>query len=216
MAIKKIRENIVAGLIVLIPIVVSFYVVYWMFKALDNFLFPFYKFFFEELLGIPISNLGFPLPGLSLILTFFVILLSGFFFRRTIGKQVISYLEVYLERIPILRELYSSIKQLTSAIFVREKGYEQVVIIEYPKEDMYVLGLLTGTELEEIQQKTNKDVVSVYVPTSPNPTSGMMVFVPKQDIIRMEMSVNQALRLIISGGFTPPREEDSEINEALP
>lgn len=212
MAIKRLRENIATGLIILIPIAASLYIIYWVFKTLDNILFPLYKFFFKNIIGIKISDLFFLLPGLSLLLTLIVILAAGFFFRRTVGQKIIDTIEIYLERIPILRELYSSIKQLTSAIFIREKGFEQVVIVEYPKKDIYALGLLTGTELREVKEKTNEDVISVYIPTSPNPTSGMMVFVPKEDMIKMDISVNQALRLIISGGFTPPRKNELKRN----
>ncbi len=208
MDLGQLRKYLVAGLIVVIPLIVTVYVVYWIFLTLDNFLFPLYKFIFINVLGLEFTDLIFFLPGISIFLTLILIILMGFFFRKTIGKKIISITELYMERIPILRELYSSIKQLTSAIFVKEKGFEQVVILEYPKEDIYTLGLITGTELDEIQNKTNEDVISVYVPTSPNPTSGMMVFVPKDDMIKMDMSVNQALRLIISGGFTPPREKD--------
>lgn len=203
----RIKNYLVTGLIFFIPIVVTIYVIYWLFNTLDNFLFPFYRFFFSDILSLELADLFFLLPGISILITLILITAGGFFIRKTIGQRLISKAELYVERVPILRELYSSLKQLTSAIFVSDKGFKQVVIVEYPRKGIYTLGLVTGTELTEIQEKTQEKVISVYVPTAPNPTSGMMMFVPKNELIKLDISVNQALRLIISGGFTPPKNE---------
>ncbi|UOY09618.1 DUF502 domain-containing protein [Methanonatronarchaeum sp. AMET6-2] len=103
-------------------------------------------------------------------------------------------------------------KQIILAFFARD-DFEKVVLLEYPRRGLYTIGLITGTELDEIQEMTSEDVISVYVPTSPNPTSGYMLFVPKGELLFLDMEVDEAVRLIISGGFVPPEEANNKLRE---
>ncbi|OKY79052.1 MAG: putative membrane protein [Candidatus Methanohalarchaeum thermophilum] len=192
---KKLRDYLVAGIVVVVPLFFTFFVLWWSFRAIHNLIDPVIKLFFDK-----------SIPGLSLLILFGVLLAIGGFTRATIGKKLVSIVDTYIDKIPILRELYGAAKQLTSAIFVRDEEFKNVVLLEYPRQGVHSLGLITGAEIEEVQEKTDKDVISVYVPTSPNPTSGMMVFVSRDQITSIDMEVDEALRLIISGGFTSPLE----------
>ncbi len=198
---KRLRGYFVAGILVVVPIGVTVFIFWWVFKTLDDFLQP-----------IMAATIGYEIPGLSIALTFLLIFIIGASVKIAIGRKIIYIVEKYIEKIPLGREIYGATKQITSAIFVREEGYDQVVLVEYPRKGLYALGLITGTELEEVQMKTEKDVISVYIPTSPNPTSGYMVFASREELIPLEMEVDDVIKLLISGGFMAPQDKLEEEN----
>ena len=191
---KRIRNYFIAGLAVLIPLVGSLYVFWLIFSFLDGLLSSLITDFY-----------GRPLPGLGFILTILFTLLVGYLTSNFLGKKILELVDHIFFRIPLLRNVYSSFKQIVDSFMQQNKtAFKKVVMIEYPRKGLFVLGFLTGESRGEVQENTRADTVNVFVPTSPNPTSGMLVLVPRQEVIFLKMSVEEGLKLIISGGVFSP------------
>ncbi len=188
----EIRNTFLTGLIILIPLATTAYIVYWTFTTLDNFLRP------------EISRIfGFYIPGMSLLTLAAMIFLLGVFGRMTVGKKLIDFVESKLMKVPVLRTVYSATKEASKAILVSEaERIKGVVLVEYPRKGVYAIGFTTGGEIPNASEKTGKRLLNVFIPTSPNPTSGLVVLVPEEEVIYLDMSVEDALRVVISGGFT--------------
>lgn len=193
---KRIRNYFIAGLAVLIPLVGSLYVFWLIFNFLDG------------LLSSLIAEIfGRPLPGLGFILTILFTLLVGYLTSNFLGKKILELVDYIFFRIPLLRNVYSSFKQIVDSFMQQNKtAFKKVVMIEYPRKGLFVLGFLTGESRGEVQENTRADTINVFVPTSPNPTSGMLVLVPRQEVIFLKMSVEEGLKLIISGGVFSPED----------
>ena len=192
--IKRIRNYFFAGLAVLIPSVGSLYVFWLLFNFLDGFL--------SSLIA---QIFGRPLPGLGFIVTIFFIFLVGYLTSNFLGRKILGFMDYVFFRVPLLRNVYSSFKQIVDSFMQQNKtAFKKVVMIEYPRKGLYVLGFLTGESRGEVQENTHSDTLNVFVPTSPNPTSGMLVLVPSQEVIFLKMSVEEGLKLIISGGVFSP------------
>jgi uncharacterized membrane protein len=192
----RIRNVFITGLIVFTPLAVTVYVVWITFNLLDGFLRP-----------IVVALLGKTIPGLSLLLTLLLILLLGAFARAAIGQKAIEYLERSLSKVPLLRSIYSAIKGASVAFLMpRSEGFKQVVLVEYPRKGIYALAFTTGESVGEIQRKTESKTINVFVPTSPNPTSGFFLMVPEKDVIPLSISVEEALKFVITGGLSTKTE----------
>lgn len=198
----KIRNIFLAGLVVILPIAFTLFILTWIFKKLDN-LSPLITQLFIYF-GAPIPK-GYKIPGLGIITTILIIFLTGIFTTSVIGKRFIALGEYILNKIPFIRSLYMGIKQIIEAISLSGKNaFRQVVMIEYPRKGLYCLGFLTCDSRGEIQEKTDKDVVNVFIPTTPNPTSGFLLLVPREEITPLTMTVEEAIKLIVSGGIVTP------------
>ncbi|OUJ19507.1 putative membrane protein [Methanonatronarchaeum thermophilum] len=198
---ERFKGYFVTGVLAVVPLAVTVFVFWWIFVTLDRILRPTFEMFLGEYV-----------VGMSLFFTFLIIIFVGLLIRELVGYQVLHYLDSVIEKVPFGRELYGGLKQITLAMFSRD-DFENVVLLEYPRKGLYTIGLITGTELDEIQEMTSEDVISVYVPTSPNPTSGYMLFVPKKELLILDMEVDEAIRLIISGGFVPPEEAKNKLQK---
>ena len=188
----EIRNTFLTGLMILIPLATTAYIVYWTFTTLDNFLRPEVSKFF-----------GFYIPGMSILTLTAVIFLLGVFGRMAVGRKLIEFVESKLMKIPVLRTVYSATKEASKAILVSEtERIKGVVLVEYPRKGVYAIGFTTGGEIPNACEKTGKRLLNVFIPTSPNPTSGLVVLVPEEEVIYLDMSVEDALRVVISGGFT--------------
>lgn len=190
--IRKLRNYFLTGLVVILPSVVTFYTLLVLFGFFDSFLRPF-----------ELRTLGYVIPGLSLLVTFITIVLVGMLATAAFGKRMFDMLEDTILRIPLVRGIYSVTKQ-ASETFLAPKSteFKGVVLVEFPRKGVYTLGFNTGITVGEIQDKTKEKVINIYVPTSPNPTSGYYLVVPESELIYLDMSVDKAMKLIISGGFT--------------
>jgi uncharacterized membrane protein len=153
----------------------------------------------------PEALLGFRIPGLGAILAFLVLLTTGILAANLLGKRLVSLYESVLNRIPFVRAVYSGVKHFTEVVFSDSAtSFKKVLLIEYPRRGMYCIAFQTSENLREVQDRTNEFVVSVFLPTTPNPTSGFILFVPRQDIIELDMSIEDALKMIISLGVVVP------------
>ena len=190
--IQKLRNLFITGLVIFIPLAVTIYVLWITFNILDGFLKP-----------LVVAVYGKAIPGLSLLVTLFLILAIGAFARAAIGKSIFDYLDKGVLRIPIVRSIYSTIKGASTAFLMpKQGGFKSVVLVEYPRKRSYALAFTTGLSAGEVQKKTAEKTVNVFVPTSPNPTSGFFLMVPEKDLISLNMSVEEALKFVVSGGLS--------------
>ncbi len=198
------KKYLIAGILVWLPLGVTVLVVKLFVDMMD-----------KTLLLIPVEYrpeqlLGFALPGLGVILSILIILLTGMIAANLLGGKLVAFWEMLLSRIPLVRSVYSAVKQLTETLFSSSgQSFRKVLMIEYPRKGLWTLAFQTGTDIGEAQKKTGEDVVSVYMPTTPNPTSGFFLMIPKKDVIELDMSVDEGLRMIISMGVVVPGQNST-------
>lgn len=200
---KKLRTYFLTGLLVLTPIVLTIFIIWKLFFAIDGLLQGFISKHILTRIGFQVTDK--PLTGLGFISIILLILLTGFFAKNYVGKKILSWGDVLVAKIPIINRVYMAIQQISQA-FLSEKSevFEKAVLIEYPRKGIYSIGFFTQDTKGEVQNKLDVDVVSIFLPTTPNPTSGFLLFVPKKDTITLEMPVEDALKLVISGGAIVP------------
>jgi uncharacterized membrane protein len=183
---KKLRAQFVAGILVVVPIVIAILILVWLFNYIDNIAQPVAK-----------SLLGRTIPGLGFGIMVLLIYLTGVVATSLIGRRLIRYGESLLARVPGFRYLYTGIKQIMEAFAApSEAGFLQVVLVEFPKKGMRVIGFVTSESCVESGEK----LLTVFIPTSPNPTSGYLEIVRESDIIRTNISVDDALKMVVSAG----------------
>jgi uncharacterized membrane protein len=188
------RTYFIAGLLVFLPLAVTYTVLAWLFGVLDNFLGRVFTMLF-----------GRPIPGLGLVATVVVIFLMGALVTNVLGRRLVVVLEAIVMRIPVARSIYSATKQISDSIFIKRKGaFQRAVLVEWPRKGLYSVGFVTGESIGEPQAKTPQRVYNVFIITTPNPTTGFLTMVPEDEIIPLEMSVEDALKLVISGGIVSP------------
>jgi uncharacterized membrane protein len=196
---KKIRTYFITGLLVLTPLVLTIFLIWKLFIGIDGLLQGFISNMLERV-GVPATKYG--LGFISVIL---LILLTGLIARNYFGRKVIKLGENVLSKIPLISRIYMAIQQISNA-FLSEKRevFKKAVLIEYPRKGIYSIGFFTQDTRGEVQERLNRDVVSVFLPTTPNPTSGFLLFVPKSDVTELDISIEEALKLVISGGAIVP------------
>lgn len=205
---KKLKSYFLTGLLVLTPIVLTIFIIWKLFFAIDGLLQGFISNVLMKSMGYQVGDK--PLTGLGFISIVLFILLTGFLARNYIGRKVITLGDMVVARIPLINRVYIAIKQISLA-FLSEKRevFKQAVLIEYPRKGIYSIGFFTQDTKGEVQDRLDEDVVSVFLPTTPNPTSGYLLFVPKSDAVKLNMTVEEALKLVISGGAIFPSQNNS-------
>ncbi len=198
---KKVQRMFIAGILALLPLVVSFYLIYFLFTTLDNFLGNFLE-----------ARVGRELPGAGFLVSILLVLLVGFLTTNLLGKRLLNWGESLIQKIPLIKGIYASTKQIVDAFSSRGKdAFKQVVLLEYPRPGIYALGFVSGPAQGEIQFKTQESLINVFVPTTPNPTSGMLVMIPQHALIPLDMSVEDGLKVLISGGIASPSDNFSRM-----
>lgn len=196
---KRLRRYLVAGLLVWLPFAVTFILLKFLIEQMDKTL----KIIPAQYL--PEAWLGFSIPGLGLVLTIVVLLLTGLLAANIVGRSAFRFWESILVRIPIVRTIYSAVKKFSEVVFSDTgQSFKKVLLIEYPRKGLYSFAFQTASMLEEVQARTEEDVVCVFLPTTPNPTSGFILMVPREDVIELDMEVDEALKMIISLGVVVP------------
>jgi uncharacterized membrane protein len=162
----------------------------------------------------PAALLGFNIPGLGIVLAFVVLLGTGLFAANFLGRRLVDYWESLLRRIPLVRTVYSAAKSFAEVILTDStESFKKVMLIEYPRRGLYSLCFQTSTDLGEVQHRTGEPVVCVFVPTTPNPTSGVMIMVPKNDVIVLDMEVEEAVKMVVSLGVVVPKWRANQLRE---
>jgi uncharacterized membrane protein len=195
------RKYFITGLLVLVPLSITLWVLHLIVGTLD-----------QSLLLMPEkwrpeSMLGFYLPGLGTILTLLIILLTGLVTRNFFGNRLLQWWELLLNRIPVVNSIYSSVKQVSDTLLSPSgNAFRKAVLIQYPHANCWTIAFQTGVPGGDVKTHLQGDYISVYVPTTPNPTSGFFLMLRRTDAIELEMTVDEALKYIISMGVVAPAE----------
>ena len=192
----KLRNYFITGVIVLIPIGFTLY--------LSKFLLNFSTKLVPSGLN-PNTYLPYSIPGIDIILTVIFITIIGGLSLSFIGKKFLQFIDDLFKKIPILRTIYSAIGQMTDSFRNQEGNQKSVVLLQYPRKDVWAVGFATKENSGEIKSKTNKNLVNVFVPTTPNPTSGFLLMIPKEDLIYLDMTFEEASKFIVSAGTSKPK-----------
>lgn len=197
---SALRKYFFTGIFVLLPLAVTLWILHIL---VENVGAPASRLFFGWL-PLP-ENWEFVLKILGVLLVLFLVTLLGLLSNLLLGRIFINYSEKIVRRLPFIRVIYGTVKQIVSTFAEQKKAvFQQTVLVEYPKEGTYAIGFLTGDSKGEIQHKTSRDLINVFVPTTPNPTSGFLLFVPREEVIPLEMSITEGMKAVISGGAVVP------------
>lgn len=196
---RRMKKYFITGLLVLVPLFITVWVLKTLVQTLD-----------QSLLLLPVAwrpetLLGVDIPGFGVILTVGIVLATGLVATNIFGQQLIELWEGLLIRVPVVKSIYSSVKQVSDTLFSDSgNAFRQALLIEYPRQGSWTIAFLTGTPGGDVANHLQGEYVSVYVPTTPNPTSGFFLMLPKSDVVELDMSVDQALKYIISMGTVAP------------
>ena len=192
----KLRNYFITGIVVLVPIGITLYLTKFFISVSSN-LIP------KEI--NPNNYLPFLIPGLEIFLAIILITFIGYLSLSFIGKKILQLFNDLLKKIPILRTIYSAIGQMAETLAPKRKSKKSVVLIEYPRKGSWAVGFATKDNKGEISKKTNQNLVNVFVPTTPNPTSGFLLMFPKDEVIYLDMSFEEASKFIVSAGTSEPK-----------
>jgi len=194
---SKLRNAFIAGIVVLVPIGFTLYLTLFLIKISSK-LIP------NEI--NPNNYLPFSIPGLEILLSVIFITIVGGISLSFFGKKILNLINDLFKRIPILRTIYSAIGQMTESFTSKSDNKKSVVLIEYPKKGSWAVGFATKENKGEISKKTNKELINVFVPTTPNPTSGFLLMFPKDEVIYLDMTFEEASKFIVSAGTSDPAD----------
>lgn len=197
---KRIRKIFITGLLVLIPIVATITLIGWIFNGVDS------------IFRVPLEKImGFRIIGIGFILTIIIIFSTGVFATNYLGKEFIHFVEHTLSKIPLVNTIYLSIKQLIDTLFMKQRdAFKSTALVEYPSKGIYTIGFVTSDVHDDISEKVGKKMKSIFIPTTPNPTSGMFIMMPVDDIIPLNITVEAALKLVVSGGILLPESKQKK------
>lgn len=203
-----IRKYIMAGLLVWVPLGITILVIKLLIDLLDRslVLLP------PDLR--PEQLLGFSIPGLGIFISAFVIISTGLIVTNLFGRKMVNLGENILDRIPLIRSIYSAVKQVTKTILSSDQNsFRQVVLIQYPRKGAWTLAFQTGETMEYFNKITDKDLITVFIPTTPNPTSGFILMLPTDEVIKLDIDVEDALKFIMSLGVVTPGSKSGHFPE---
>ncbi|MEO8164558.1 MAG: DUF502 domain-containing protein [Betaproteobacteria bacterium] len=200
------KKYLITGLLIWVPLVITVWVLSVLVGMLD-----------QTLLLLPDNWhprawLGFNIPGLGVLLTLAVVLLTGMLGANMIGQRLVKIWESLLNRIPVVKSLYSSVKQVSDTLFSSSgQAFRKALLVQYPRQGSWTVAFLTGQPGGDVANHLSGEYVSVYVPTTPNPTSGFFLMMPRADVIELDMNVDEALKYIISMGVVPPESRTAGV-----
>lgn len=197
----RFRRYFLAGILVTSPILITAYVTWMIITFIDT-----------QVAGLLPDSLDFTkqlphqIPGLGLIISIFTITIIGALTPGFIGRTLLKAGERVLDKMPVVRTIYGAIKQIMETVMsTNSESFREVVLVEYPRKNIWVIGFVTGETKGEVQSLNKSQLINIFIPTTPNPTSGFLLFIPKEDLVYMDMKVEDAVKMVISGGIvTPP------------
>jgi uncharacterized membrane protein len=203
------KRYLLAGLLLWLPLIVTVFIVDVLVGFFDQVL------VFVPEAWRPEALIGHDLPGLGIVITLLVVVFTGFLVTNMVGRQLMRLWEGFLDRIPLVRTIYHGVKQIAEAVFGNgSQSFQNVYLIEYPRRGLWTVAFQTSLSIGEAQIKVGGDsVVNVFVPTTPNPTSGFFLMVDRSELIDLEMSVDEALKMVISGGVVVPPSSPEKLAE---
>ena len=186
---QQIKRHLIAGLLAIVPIALTFWILRFLFRFLDSFTAPILK------------NIGIEIPGLGIILTLLFIFILGLFITNVLGRTIFNWGERILTKLPLVNTIYNAVKQITNAFSGKSmKNFKQVIFIQYPRKGLWTMCFVTNQSKNE----SGDEFYHVFVPTTPNPTSGVFIVIPQKDAVHPDISVEEGLKSIISGGIIDP------------
>ena len=201
---KSIKSYLFAGLVVWLPILATFVILRFIIDLLDQTMSLLPKAYQPEQL------LGFHLPGLGVVLSLALLIGTGLIATNILGQRLVGWSEAILEKIPLVRSIYNASKQVIQAIFATNSdAFRKVLLVEYPRKGLWSLAFQTGVSNSEIKQHTGDEMISIFIPTTPNPTSGFLMMVSKSEAIELTMTIDEALKFIISLGVMQPNSPNA-------
>ncbi|MCE8005741.1 DUF502 domain-containing protein [Aestuariivita sp.] len=203
------RASFLTGLIVIAPIGLTVWLIWTVVGWIDGFVLPLVPYNFR-----PEQYVGINLRGVGVIIFLIFTVIVGWIAKGLIGRSLIRWAESIVERTPVVRSIYSGIKQIAETVFAQsERSFENACLIQYPRQGIWAIGFISTDTRGEVAQKADAQngMVSVFVPTTPNPTSGFLLFFPKEDVIELDMSIEEAAKLVISAGLVYPNDKDPKL-----
>ncbi|MGC5328545.1 DUF502 domain-containing protein [Brevibacillus sp. SYSU BS000544] len=220
--IKQLRQALLVGFLVILPLLVTVYLIQLIFGLADRFV----GYWFTELLlatgiakhqGEAIVFLGIPFTGrvplIGLLLVVFILLLIGGLAKTVVGRHVFRGIERFFGFIPVARGVYNTVQQVTHAFVHEQTTFKQVVLVEYPRKGIYTVGFITGESQGTIQTMEGRDYVNVFLPKSPNPTNGWLALVPREEVQYLDLPIEDGLKFVISGGVVPPTTKIEQLTD---
>ena len=206
----KIRRYFFTGLAITAPLGITIYLSFIFINFVDSKV----KNLVPEKYN-PDNYLPFDIPGTGLVVAIFSLIVIGFFTAGIFGRFFVNIGENLINKLPIIRSIYNALKQIFQTILgSSSKAFREVVVIEYPRKGLWAIAFITSETKGEVKNKLKNACVNVFLPTTPNPTSGFMLFVPKKDLIRLDMNIEEGMKLVISGGIiTPPIRKKTKVNQ---
>lgn len=205
---NALRKYLIAGLLVWLPLIITVAVVKFVIDLLDGTILllpPDYR---------PEALLGFSIPGAGIVLALVVLVVTGIFAANLLGRRLVQVWEAVLGRIPLVRSVYNSVKQISTTLLAsRSTSFRKVVLVEYPRKDCWCIGFLSNESVETARAISDQRIQSIYLPTTPNPTSGFNLLIPERDIIELDMTVEDGFKFIISMGVIVPDGKISRIRQ---
>lgn len=204
----RLRAYFFAGILITAPISITFYLAWLFITFVDSRVTPWIPEKYNPTMYLP-----FGLPGLGLVIVFVALTLIGMLTAGFFGRLIMRFYDGLLARMPVVRTVYSALKQIIETVLAQQStAFRQAVLIEYPRRGLWAIAFITGRTEEEVQNLTDEEMINIFLPTTPNPTSGFLLFVPKGELIPLSMTVEEAIKMVISAGIvTPPdHREDSE------
>lgn len=199
------RKYIITGLLIWVPLAITLWVLNFIIGTMDQSL----RLLPEQ--WHPRMLIGRDIPGLGAVLTLVVVVLTGLLGHNLLGQRLVQFWEALLGRIPIVRSIYSSVKQVSDTILSPNgQAFRQAMLVQYPRSGVWTIAFQTGTPADEVRRHIETDMVAVYVPTTPNPTSGFFLMFPRSEVIELSMSVDQALKYVVSMGVVSPSDRPAE------
>jgi len=202
------RNNFFTGLVVVAPIGMTLWLVWAVTGKIDGMVLPFIPETFN-----PKSYIGIDLRGIGVIIFLIFTVIIGWMTKGIMGKSLLNLGEDLVDRMPVVRSVYNGLKQLAETVFAQsETSFDKVCLVEYPRKGIWAVAFISTTTKGEVNQKipVNEQMISVFLPTTPNPTSGFLLFVPQSDLIELDMSVGDAMKLVISAGLVYPTEKNTD------
>lgn len=200
---RRLRAYFFTGLLVVVPLGLTYFIIRFLFVTIDDILSETVSTFIREQFGL---SLGIrQIPGVGIITLVLIIILTGIVARNYFGRKLVNLGDKFVERIPLINRIYVATKQISKAFLSSKREvFKKAILFEYPRKGVYSIGFYTQDTRGPAQEAIDEDVVSVFLPTTPNPTSGFLLFIPKTDVIELDLTIEEALKLIISGGAVVP------------
>ena len=209
---QRMRAYFFAGILVIAPISITFYLAWLFIGFVDDKVTPLLPAKYN-----PETYLPFALPGLGLVMLVLFLMLIGALTAGFLGKIWTRFSEQMLARMPVIRNIYSALKQILETILADQSAaFREAVLLEYPRRGIWAIGFITGRTQAEVQNITEEECINIFLPTTPNPTSGFLLFVPKKDLIPLSMTVEEAIKMVISGGIVTPPDHRPPEEQKIP